>query len=386
MSMQHSGTRRKGNARRYGGVWGALLLALPCATLTLGCSKKPEPAPATKSEKQAQKKAPAAAEKKKEVSKAPPPNALGPMRMPADNPQTDEKVALGRRLFFDKRMSVDGSKACFDCHLNEDGTGGHDPLALAIDGKPMSRHAPMLWNVGYLPKLYWDGRADSLEAVVKGAWGGAGMGIGADNLGKKAAEIGALKEYADDFERIFPELGATPETIARAIASYQRTLVCGDTKYDRFAAGNGSVISPEAKQGWELFKGKAGCTNCHVPPFFSDAYLGDSGAFHNTGMGTQGKAEKDVDPGRMKVSENPAEWAAFKTPSLRNIAKTAPYFHNGSVATLKEAVQFMAGGGAKNKKLDPRLVDRKLSEAEIDMLVAFLQTLDCKGELEPPGQ
>jgi cytochrome c peroxidase len=294
-------------------------------------------------------------------------------------------VRLGQKLFFDKRMSVDGSKACFDCHLNEDGTGGHDPLAIGIGNKPLPRHAPAMWNVAYLPKLYWDGRADSLEAVVKGAWGGAGMGIGADNLGKKAAEIGALPEYSAEFERLFPESGASPDTIAQAIASYQRTLFCGDTAYDRFSAGDNSALTSEQKAGWDLFKGKAGCTNCHVPPFFSDAYLADAGAFHNTGIGTEGKAEKDVDVGRMKVSENPAEWAAFKTPSLRNIAKTPPYFHDGSRATLKEAVAFMASGGRKNKNLDPRLQDKKLTPAEIDSLVAFLVALDCGGKLSPPG-
>src|SRR5262249_53018969 len=139
--------------------------------------------------------------------------------------------------------------------------------------------------------------------------------------------------------------------IAQALASYQRTLFCGDTAWDRFMAGEDSALTTEQKQGWELFKGKAACNACHVPPFFSDAYLSPEGAFHNNGIGLEGKKEADVDVGRMKVTENPADWASFKTPSLRNVKQSPPYFHNGAMAKLEDAVRFMAKGGFKNKNL-----------------------------------
>ncbi|HTM45897.1 MAG TPA: cytochrome c peroxidase, partial [Polyangiaceae bacterium] len=199
----------------------------------------------------------------------------------------------------------------------------------------------------------------------------------------KAAEIGGLPEYSAQFQKLFPDKGASVDTIAAAVASYERTLLCADTAFDRFVQGDDHALTSQQKQGWDLFKGKAMCNACHVPPFFSDAFLSDQGAFHNTGRGTVGKAEPQIDSGRIKVTQNPGDWAAFKTPSLRDITRSAPYFHDGSVPTLREAVVFMAKGGAKNRNLDVRLVDAKLSPAEISSLIAFLGSLECTGRLSP---
>lgn len=322
-----------------------------------------------------------------------PANAVGPMNLPAslgevpvpaDNPQTDAKVKLGHQLFFDKRLSVDGSRACYSCHLNEDGNGGKDPLAIGAGDKMLTRHSPVIWNVGYLAELYWDGRSKSLEAQATAAWAGGNMGVGNENLEKKAAEIAAIEGYKTQFDAVFPGEGVTPTTIVKAISAYERTLVCDDTGYDKHAKGDDQALTEEQKKGLDLFMGKAACVTCHAPPHFSTAYGGPQGTYFNVGIGTKDKKEEEVDVGRAKVSNQPADWAAFKVPTLRNVAKSAPYFHDGSVAKLEDAVRVMAGGGYPNKNLSPLVVDRKLSDAEVKQLVAFLAALDCNEKLEEP--
>ena len=313
-----------------------------------------------------------------------PTSPLGVMAIPADNPQTDAKVALGHQLFFDKRLSKDGSLACYSCHQNEDGNGGHDALAVGPGGKKLTRHSPVIWNVGYLQGLYWDGRADSLEANAAGAWGGGNMGVGKENLEAKAAEIGAIAGYKSQFDAVFPGEGATAANVGKALSAYERTLICDATAWDRFKAGDTTALSAEQSRGHDLFNGSAGCIACHTPPFFSSTYLARPGTFYNVGIGTAGKAEADVDAGRAAVTKADADWAAFKVPSLRNISKSAPYFHDGSVATLKEAVKLMASGGIKNKNLTPLMTDKKLTDAQLDDIVAFLGALDCNKTLQAP--
>jgi cytochrome c peroxidase len=312
------------------------------------------------------------------------PAALGPASSPKENPTTSAKVRLGNLLFFDSRLSADGTRSCYSCHDNADGTGGHDPLAVGAKGVKLPRHAPIMWNVGYLPKLYWDGRSDSLEAQMKAAWSGGNMGVGQDGLAAKAKEIGELAEYQAYFAAAFPGDGATPDTIAKTVAAYERTLFCGDTPYDKFTAGDKTALNTEQTKGLALFSGKAACNGCHTPPFFSDAYSAEQGAFHNAGIGTKGKPEAEVDVGRAKVTKNDADWAAFKTPTLRNVTRSAPYFHDGSVATLEEAVRIMASGGIANKHKDAKLVDKKLKKEENANLVSFLGALECKGVIAQP--
>jgi len=314
-----------------------------------------------------------------------PPKSLGPIKTPKDNPTTLAKVRLGNQLFFDPALSVDGTRSCYSCHQNEDGTGGHEPTAIGAKNLPLPRHAPVMWNVAYLPRFYWDGRADSLEAQAKAAWAGGNMGVGQDNLAAKATEIGEKPEYRAAFDAAFPGLGATPDTVVQAISAYERTLFCGDTALDRHVAGDASAKTEEQKAGMELFIGKAACHGCHTPPFISDAYSIEDGSYHNVGVGIEGKDPKAVDVGRQKVSENPTEWAAFKTPSLRNVTRTAPYLHDGSKSKLEDVVRFMAKGGYKNPALDPKMVDKQLSDDEIAKLIAFLGALECSGKLTPPA-
>lgn len=365
--------------------WYASALASLALLVTAACSKK-EDKPAVK-----ETPAAAATEKPKETKPAypavaEPPKSLGKLKVPDNNPITPAKVALGNKLFFDKRLSVDGSRACYSCHQNEQGTGGKEPRAIGAKEKQLTRHSPVLWNVGYFPAFYWDGRAGSLEAQAKGAWGGGNMGVGKDNLQKKADEIGALPEYKQLFADAFPGEGATADTIAMALASYERTLFCGDTAFDKFEAGDQGALSDEQKKGWELFKAedKGNCAACHTPPFFSDAYKAEGGAYHNVGIGIEGKKPDEVDVGRQKVTKSESDFASFKTPSLRNVTRTAPYFHDGSIATLEEAVNFMASGGYPNKNLDPKLVkmkNNKLADDELKAIIAFLGALECSGKL-----
>lgn len=307
------------------------------------------------------------------------------LELPADAKRA-EKVALGHALFFDKRLSVDGSRACYSCHQNEDGNGGHDPLAIGPGDKPLPRHSPVIWNVGYYQNaLYWDGRAATLEDNAKAAWAGGNMGVGKENLEKKAEEIGKIAGYKKLFKAAFPEeKKVTPDMIASALSEYERTLVCTDTAYDKFAKGDKAALSEEQQRGLDVFLGKGQCAVCHSPPHFSTAMAANGGAYFNVGIGTAGKAEADVDVGRMKVTNAAGDWAAFKPPSLRNVAKSAPYFHDGSVAKLEDAVKLMATGGIDNKNKTALLADRKLSDAELADLVSFLRALDCPGKLEEP--
>jgi cytochrome c peroxidase len=309
---------------------------------------------------------------------------LGAVPIPAGNPLTPAKVALGHQLFFDARLSVDGSRSCYSCHQNENGNGGAEAKAVGAANRQLTRHSPVIWNVAYMPRFYWDGRSGSLEAQAKGAWGGGNMGVGADNLDAKAAEIGAIGGYAEQFRAVFGDRGATAETVAEAIASYERTLVCDDTRYDRFISGDRGSLNAEEQLGLELFNGKAACATCHTAPFFSAQFATEDGLYYNVGIGVAGIPEDEVDVGRQAVTEAPGDWDAFKVPSLRNIANSSPYFHDGSVQSLEQAVRYMAGPGVENKNLTPLLMDRELTDEEVAAVVAFLGSLSCNGELVQP--
>lgn len=364
-------------------IEGVTLLVVGLAVGAAACSKD-EPKRSQPAQPAADKQAAPVTKVEPQQAVPQPPKSLGAVQVPKDNALTPAKVKLGHHLFFDKRLSADGSRSCYSCHQNEDGNGGHEPLAIGANEKQLTRHSPVIWNVAFLPAFYWDGRASSLEAQARGAWAGGNMGVGEENLQKKADEIGVLPEYEKLFDEAFPGEGATPETITKALASYERTLFCGNTAYDRFVAGDKSALTAEQQKGWEVFTTKGNCHSCHTPPFFSDSYLAAGGAYHNAGVGIEGKKPEEVDVGRQGVTKSASDWAAFKTPTLRNVARSAPYFHDGSAATLEEAVRFMAAGGYKNKNLDPKFTDKKLSDEEVKALVSFLEALNCEGQLEPP--
>ena len=320
-----------------------------------------------------------------------------------DDPKRAEKIALGHALFFDKRLSGSNDLACYDCHKNEDGNGGHDPTAIGSGGKKLPRHSPVLWNVGYWKNaFYWDGRAKTLEDNVKGAWGGGNMGgAPADAkpeevvaaLDKRAAELAGTGGYKKLFEAAFGTTPIKAEHAIGAISEYLRTMVCNDTKFDKFAAGDKKALSEREQRGLDLFlmPSKGNCMMCHSPPYFSTAMATDGGAYFNVGIGTRDASGAEVaanlvDVGRLKISKQDSDWGAFKIPSLRNVSKSAPYFHDGSVAKLEDAVKLMASGGIANKNKFPMLDDRKLSAEELGDLVAFLGALECPNKLEAPKE
>jgi cytochrome c peroxidase len=304
------------------------------------------------------------------------PRGLKAPVVPEDNAMSAEKVELGHQLFFDKRLSVDGTRSCYSCHQNELGNADGREKALGPGDKLLARNTPTIWNVAYHAALYWDGRSGSLEKQMIGAWKGGNMAVGEPGLAAKAAEIGALPEYSAQFRKVFGLAEAdavTPDHVAKAVAAYERTLLCGDTAWDS------NTLAPEAQRGWELFRGKAACATCHVGDNFAD------GLYHKVGVGVPETGEGG-DLGRFDASKAEADKYKFRTPTMRNVGKTAPYFHDGSVADLRTAVKLMAtGGDRKVKDLDTNLADRGLTDAEIDDLVAFLRSLDCPGSLAVIG-
>ncbi len=352
-----------------------LLVALALFSACKKKEAKPAEAPPDKGSGQAQPIA--------RASQQPLP-ALPALELPAD-PKRAEKIALGHALFFDTRLSGSSDRACYSCHQNENGNGGKDPLAIGSGGKTLTRHSPVIWNVAYFKgSLYWDGRAKDLEANAKGAWGGPNMNAGPDNLDKKAAELAAVAGYKKLFTDAFGATEIKGEHVQSALAEYERTLICKDTAYDKYAGGDKTALTDQQQKGLDVFMGKGGCITCHAPPYFTTAMGGEGGAYFNVGIGTQGVAEDKVDIGRQKVTNDAKDWAKFKPPSLRNASKSAPYFHDGSVAKLEDVVKLMASGGIKNKNIDPLLQDRHLSDAELADIVGFLSALDCPGSLEKP--
>lgn len=306
-----------------------------------------------------------------------PPAGLKAPPVPEDNPMSAAKVELGHRLFMDRRLSVDGTRSCYSCHQNELGNADGRAKALGPGDKELARNTPTIWNVAYHAALYWDGRAPSLEKQAIGAWKGGNMGVGEPGLAAKAAEIGALPEYKAAFQAVFALKDGDPvqpEHVAKALSAYERTLLCGATAWDT------GTMNAAQQRGWELFRGKAACSTCHSGDNFSD------GQFHRMGIGwpDAGDPPETADKGRTDASKDPADAGKFRTPTLRHVTKTAPYFHDGSEADLRAAVKRMAGG-PKRTDLDTNYADRGLSDAELDDLVAFLGALQCPGSLEVIG-
>lgn len=289
------------------------------------------------------------------------------MVIPADNPMTPEKVALGRQLFFDERLSADGSRSCYSCHVCEKGLTDGLPKAVGALNKQLPRSSPTLWNIGYHKEFYWDGRSPSLEKQALAAWTGANMSAKADEI---VAKLNALEGYKTQFQKVF-QSDATPDNVVKAIAAYERTIISGNTAWDRWRAGDQQAISQSAWRGWNIFQAIK-CNNCHDGVLFTDQQ------YHNVGIGMD---QKEPDGGRFNATKKPEDTGAFKTPTLRDIAKSAPYFHDGSAQTLEEAVDIMLAGGKPNQYLDTKnLQPHKLLPEQREDLLNFLRSLtvdDC---------
>ncbi len=280
-----------------------------------------------------------------------------------------DRVALGRRLFFDPVLSRDGSLACASCHLPSHGFADPRPLSIGINQARGLRNAPSLFNVAMGRSFFWDGRAGSLEEQVK---------FPIENpreLGSKLENVvSRLKSdagYLREFGRVFPD-GVTAANLARSIADFERTLLLGNSRVDRFRGGDSAALNDAQRQGLWLFESRGHCWRCHSGPNFTDE------RFHNTGVSARGPGG---DVGRMSVTRRVGDRGRFKTPTLRGVSRTAPYMHDGSVKTLREVVEFYNRGGVKRagvvvEGLDPLMRPLGLDEAEVGFLVEFLKALD----------
>jgi cytochrome c peroxidase len=315
--------------------------------------------------KAAAPKEPAAAEKA---------GGMPPVPVPDDNPMTPEKIELGKLLYFDTRLSADGTISCATCHDPKMGWAEHRPTSEGIKGQLGPVNAPPVINAAYAPAQFWDGRAATLEEQALGPIENPKeMGHTLPECVKQLNEIPAYKER---FQNVF-QTDVTADGIAKAIAAFERTIVSGESPYDRYVAGAEDALSGEQKEGWELFDG-VGCSVCHKPPLFS-TYM-----YVNAGIGM------DEDPpfeGRKAVTGKDADLGKVKVPSLREVADTAPYFHDGSAATLEDAVAVMAAGGKDNPNLTTILkgMGGSLSAEEQQKIVAFLKALTSDyPKTEPP--
>ena len=337
-----------------------------------------------------------------------PPLGLPQVVLPVDNPITRKKIDLGRKLFFDRRLSINNTLSCAVCHIPEQGfTNNEISTAVGVEGRSVLRNAPTLFNIAYQEHLFLDGREISLENQV---WQPitARNEMAAPSIGYVIKKIRKIQDYDGLFEAAFDNRGPDIATIGFALASYQRTLLSGNSPFDRwFYGGQIDAISESAKNGFEVFSGKGQCIVCHRVQ--EDHALFVDHDFHNTGIGfavSTGKSSAtdnlttrvqlapgifaDVpnqtilsvsrnrntnDLGLYRITENPNDRWKFRTQTLRNIALTAPYMHNGQFNTLKEVIQFYNEGGIPNELLSPFIRPLNLSESEISDLEEFLLTL-----------
>jgi cytochrome c peroxidase len=274
--------------------------------------------------------------------------------VPDDSPLTAEQIELGRQLFSDTRLSADGTVVCATCHDPARAFSSEAPLAVGVFGRVGRRNAPAIVNRAYGTSFSWDGRMGTLEEQV-------------------LAPIDDPLEMGSSREEAAARVDLTPEALARALASFVRSILSGNSRYDRFADGDRDALSDDERAGLRLFRTKAGCTACHIGPTLTDE------AFHNTGVAwvvsDAAEAGRFRDEGRAGVTGRDADRGAFKTPTLREVARTAPYMHDGSFATLEEVVEFYDVGGRQNPRLDPEIRRRHLTTEEKRQLVAFLKSL-----------
>jgi len=349
---------------------GALALGLFCSTAA--CSRPETPAASTTS-------TPVPAWETDNPVKPLPEAPLGAEIQLASLPKapTPEQVRLGRWLFYDTRLSADGSISCATCHKPEHAFSELTPHSTGIKGQVGGRKSPSFVNaaVTLYPHFFWDGRAASLEEQALGPIANP-IEMGATHDGM-VASIQKATGYAPYFKEAFGSAEISKERVADAIAAYEKTRMSGNSPVDRWRLNkDDAAVSQQVKEGYDLFFGKAACNQCHLGNNYTDSL------FHNVGVGYDPKARTFKDEGRSVISKNPAERGAFKTPTLRDVAKHAPYMHDGSVATLKEVVELYNRGGEKNPNLDPKIKKLNLTPAEVAALVAFMEALNGEGYMD----
>lgn len=298
-----------------------------------------------------------------------PPRGVPRPLAPASNPTTPAKVALGAKLFADPRLSRNGRVSCAGCHVAT--LAFTDGLATArgVTDRPLARNAPSLLNVALSPSLFWDGRTPTLEEQARIPLLHPDE-MGLDDEEEVARIVSSVEEYPPLFEKAFGDRTVTLQRVARALAAFQRTLLSGDAPFDRWWAGDEDAMDDAAKRGYRVFVDRGGCAQCHS---IRQSYaLFTDGDFHNTGAG---KGEGLADPGRFAVTKRDEDRGAFRTPGLRNVALTAPYMHDGSLATLADVIDFYVEGGRQNPHLSPLMHPLALDERDRADLLAFLGAL-----------
>jgi cytochrome c peroxidase len=286
-----------------------------------------------------------------------------PQKTPASksNPTTPEKVALGQMLFFDPRISGSGAISCATCHNPALGWSDAMPTGLGHMGGRLKRHTPTILNVAYGEPYFWDGRAATLEEQAKGPLTSAAeMNMPADVA---VSRIQSIPGYVTAFSYAFPGKSVSIDTIAAALASYERTVVSASAPFDKWVAGDGSAISQAAKRGFELFNGKANCAVCHAGWRMTDD------GFHDIGIAGTDRGRADVSPGIVQMEH------AFKTPTLRNVSQRAPYMHDGSLPTLASVIDHYDSGFVTRPSLDTQMRRLGLTPEEKADLLAFLDSL-----------
>lgn len=293
------------------------------------------------------------------------PLGLPPLLIPASNPITPEKVELGKMLYFDKRVSKDGTISCATCHNPKEGWTERKDTSLGIHEQKGGRNSPTVINAAYAAAQFWDGRAATLEEQATGpVENPIEMG---NSMEAVVTEFSKIPEYQERFQKVFGT-GVTKEGFAMAIAAFERTVLSGNSPYDRYKNGDEKALTEAQIRGLDLFEG-TGCADCHTPPLFS------SYQYRNAGVGMD---QEKPDFGRQAVTGKDSDKGRFRIPSLREVANTAPYFHDGSAKTLEEAVALMASGGKDNPNLAPELKairDAELTEQDQKDLVEFLKAL-----------
>ncbi|QDT39825.1 cytochrome c peroxidase [Stratiformator vulcanicus] len=285
------------------------------------------------------------------------PLGLSSPPVPGDNPLTEAKVELGKQLFFDKRLSRDNSISCADCHNPTAGWSERRMKSVGIEGRMATRNSPTVVNAVYHRFLFWDGRSPSLEHQAGGPIQNPNE-MGMSSVDEVAEKLSEIPGYVEGFEKAFGE-GPTAKTVTKAIGAFERTLIAGNSPYDRYETGDESALSAAAVRGKKLFFGKAHCSACHVGEHLTDF------AFHNIGTSSG-------DVGRFAVSGLLGDKGAFKTPTLRDVDRTSPYMHDGSLKTLEEVIRHYDKGGNPNPRQDEEIFPLHLSESEQQDLLAFL--------------
>ena len=333
---------------------------------------------------------------------------LPPMPHPDDNPPDTARIELGRKLFFDRRLSINGTMSCAMCHVPEQAFANWElQTAVGVEGRSVKRNAPTLVNVGFLSPLFHDGRDVTLETQFIGP-----LVARNEMANASAGRVIAFLNDRADYRALFDAAFGAPASLDRlgmALGAYQRTLVAGNSPFDRwYYGGEAAALGDAAKRGFALFSGRAECSACHL--IGDDDALFTDLAFHDTGYGRLRETarqnppatarvqvapgvfhdvdfakiasvslDREADLGRYEVTEDPADRWLFRTPPLRNVAMTRPYMHDGALTTLRDVLVFYNQGGAGHPDQDPRIRPLGLSDSDLADLEAFLHSLTSSG-------